>query len=380
LGFGLVITSGDDRAPLQDGLVNRLVEARVEMELSKPTRFALRFEDDLCADEPALGDVPELAANTRIGLFALAGDVLECLVYGPVTEVRSAAVLGGPGSWVEVHGEDRRVEMGRVGVQATYSGRASDAVALILQAYEFEPSTQQTLIQYDTDKNQLTQRATDLAFVEDLARRNNMEFWISYEAARAPLSPSIDLTETANFRTSPRRPQPGDVPQVPSLTAPPDRVLKVNPPRGDCPTVNRFEAKVNHEKPAAARGFAMTSSEDQAVVEQIVKSTEPVDPGKVLPIAGVKREVIPPPTANEQESFLSKEAIVNEQSWFVEVDCSTTLEQAGFLVRPHQIVQVAHAGDRLSGAYQVMKALHVITSSDHFIDPVLRANGLGQPA
>lgn len=380
MGFGLEITSGDDRTPLQDGLMNRLVEVRVEMELSKPTRFALRFDDDLCGDEPVFDDVPELAANRRLGVFTVVGDALECLVYGPVTQMKSAAVLGGPGSWVEVHGEDRRVEMGRVGVQATYAGRASDAVALILRAHEFEPSTQQTLIQYDTDKNQLAQRATDLAFVEDLARRNNMELWISYEATRAPLSGTINLTETANFRTSPLRAQPGDVPQIPALTAPKERVLKVNPPRGDCPTVNRFEAKVNHEKPAAARGFAMTGSEDQAVVEQIVKSTEPVDPGKVVPIEGVKREVIPPPAANEQEAFLAKEAIVNEQSWFVEVDCSTTLDQADFVVRPHQIVQVAHAGDRLSGGYQVMKALHVITSTDHFIDAVLRANGLGQPA
>lgn len=380
MGFGLEITSGDDRTPLQDGLMNRLVEVRVEMELSKPTRFALRFDDDLCGDEPVFDDVPELAANRRLGVFALVGDAVECLVYGPVTQMKSAAVLGGPGSWVEVHGEDRRAEMGRVGVQATYSGRASDAVALILRAHEFEPSTQQTLIQYDTDKNQLAQRATDLAFVEDLARRNNMELWISYQASRAPLAGTIDLTETANFRTSPPRAQPGDVPQIPALTAPPERVLKVNPPRGDCPTVSRFEAKVNHEKPAAARGFAMTGSEDQAVVEQIVKSTEPVDPAKVVPIEGVKREVIPPPAANEQEAFLAKEAIVNEQSWFVEVDCSTTLKQADFVVRPHQVVQVAHAGDRLSGGYQVMKALHVVTSTDHFIDAVLRANGLGQPA
>jgi hypothetical protein len=40
-------------------------------------------------------------------------------------------------------------------------------------------------------------------------------------------------------------------------------------------------------------------------------------------------------------------------------------------------VQVSHAGPRLSGAYQVMKTLHVINAADHLIDFTLRANGLG---
>jgi hypothetical protein len=37
-------------------------------------------------------------------------------------------------------------------------------------------------------------------------------------------------------------------------------------------------------------------------------------------------------------------------------------------------------GPRLSGAYQVKTATHVINAADHFIDFKLRANGLRQEA
>lgn len=386
MGFGLSVTStGKDGVlmPVTHDLEPLLSEARIEMELSKPTRYAIRFDDDLCGDEPVFEQKDEFKAERCLGVFAVVNDELECLVYGPVTEVKSAAVLGGAGSWVEVHGEDRRVEMARVGVTAKYTGKASDAVAKILRAHKFEASTQPTIIQYD-DKNALTQSATDLAFVDDLARRNNMEFWISYKASRVSQDSAVELTETANFRTSPPREQPGPKagipPHPPKLSAPNEHLLKVNPPGDECPTVNRFQAKINYERPTAARGFAMTDKDDQAVVEQIVESAGPPLERTAVPITGVERTAISAPKATDEEAFLAKEALVNERSWFVEVECSSTLEQLDFLVRPHQIVQVANAGPRLSGAYQVMKALHVVTASDHFMDFTLRANGLGQPA
>lgn len=379
MGFGLVLTSGDALEPMADTVTRWLVEARVEIELSKPTRFALRFEDDLCDGGSHMENLPELQPRKLIGLFVRLESGLECLVFGPVTEVKSASMLGGSGSWLEIHGEDRRVEMSRVGVQATYTGKASAAAAQILSAYGFTPETQDTLIEYDAQRTQLSQRGTDLAFLEDIARKNNMEFWLSYETAEAPITGSLTLTQIANLRTSPTRAQPGDVPQLPALTPAPDRLLRVNPPPRECPSVSRFEARIDYEKPTAAKGFAM-SADAAELVEQIVSAAEPVDGERPLQIEGVQREAIAPPAATPEEAFLAKDAMVFEQSWFVEVECTTTLEQARFLPLPHQIVQVSHAGPRLSGAYQVMKALHIINAADHLIDFTLRANGLGAPA
>jgi hypothetical protein len=375
MGFGLVLTSGDFKAPLPDAITQWLVEVRVEMELSKPTRYALRFEDDICDGQPAVEGQDALKPDTNIGVFTSRDGKSECLVYGPVTEVKASTRLGGVGSWVEVHGEDRRREMARVGVQAVYKGKASGNAAAILSAYEFTADTQDTLIEYDEQKNQLTQRGTDLAFLEDVARRNNMELWVSYEVNPQP-NPA-NLKETAHLRTSPPRAQPGDVPHVPVLVADSSCQIKVNPPPDQCPTVNKFDPKIDYEKPTSAKGFALSTEGDKKIVDQLIDKSQPQPVGNPRPVDGVKREAIAPAKATPEEAFLAQDAIVFEQSWFVEVECSATLEQLDFLVLPHLIVDVVNAGDRLSGAYQVMKATHVVTATDHFMDFTLRANGLG---
>ena len=121
----------------------------------------------------------------------------------------------------------------------------------------------------------------------------------------------------------------------------------------------------------------MSGDQQKKVVELLVEPPEPMDASKIRPVPGIKRELAPITMPSPQEAYLAQEAVVFEQSWFVEADCSASLAQLGFVVRPHQIVQVAHAGEALSGPYQVMKATHVITSTDHLVDFTIRANGLG---
>jgi len=378
MSFGVYITTGESLTRLSTEIFNWLVEVRVEMELSKPTRFALRFEDDICDGSFAVSGSKELKQDEKLGLFIIdENDSLDCLVYGPVTEVKSNSQLGGPGSWIEIHGEDRRVEMSRVAVQAKYTGLSSAAAAGILKAYKFKDDVQDTLIEHDGKKKQLSQRGSDLSFLEDIARKNNFEFWISYEVTGSSELGILSLTETANLRTSPDRDQAGSVPQVPVLAAPSSQSLAVNPPRQQCPGVNKFEAKIDYEKPIAAKGNTFDAAGDKAIVDQVVEAPESIDPERPVQVGGVKREAIIPPKVDPEEAFLAKEAIVFEQSWFVEVDASTTFEQAGFAIRPHQLIEFTHLDKRLSGSYQVMKALHVITANDHFTDFTVHANGLG---
>jgi len=380
MGFGLIITAGDNGAPLSKDAMKWIVEARVEMELSKPTRFALRFEDDECDGAPAMAETDELGENVKVGLFAkLASGELECLVYGPVTEVKSSTKLGGAGSWVEFHGSDRRIEMSRVGVNHTYTGHASAAAEGILSAFGFTPKVQQTLIVHDKRDLPLGQNTNDLAFLEEVARKNNMDLWISYAASRASAEAPVTVTETAHFETSPHREQSGGstaAPSPPVLAPAPERSLSVNPGRRDCPKVTRFEAKIDYESPTSAEGFAMTDQGE--VVQEIVDASEPSslkeDP---RPINGVERKAISNDAPTGEQGYLAREAIVIERSWFVEVQSTTTFDLAEFYLRPHQIITFTHAGARLSGAYQVMKTTHVVTASDHFMDFTARANGLG---
>ena len=377
MGFGLAITFGEFFVPLPERLLGWLVEARVEMELSTPCRYALRFEDDICDGRHEVADDLAFEKDTDLGLFVQLPDgSYECLIVGPITKVRGSSVLGGPGSWVEFHGEDRRARMGRVSVQSKHKGKASAVASQILSAYGFTPDVQETLIEHDEQKLPLTQAATDLAFLEDVARRNNMDLWLEY--AVTPRIPTLSLDVTANLKTSPERKQSLGAPlSIPTLSPSADRELRVAPPGDLCANVNKFDTRINYERPASARGFTMSQDEQKKLVSVLVEPPAPLDGSKIIPVPRIKRELAPITKVTSEEAFLAQEAVVFEQSWFVEADCSASLEQLGFVVRPHQVVKISHAGEALSGAYQVMKATHVITSTDHLVDFTGRANGVG---
>jgi hypothetical protein len=161
----------------------------------------------------------------------------------------------------------------------------------------------------------------------------------------------------------------------PVLEAPAGRVLRVNPPRGQCPSVTKFEVDIDYERPTAAQGFAMGETGGQTIIQQIVQAAEPLDPDRPVQVEGVERQAIAPPEVTDEEAFLAQDALVTEQSWFVEVQASASLEQAGFVPLPHRIVQVSHAGPKLSGAYQVTKATFVVSATDGLVDFEMRANG-----
>lgn len=379
MGFGAIITSGESFTVLED-IAEWLVEARVEMELSKPAKFALRFEDDLCEGDPEVANHPALQSNQMIGIFIRVEEDLHCLVFGPITRIRTSSMVGGTGSWMEVHGEDRRVVMGRVGIQATWTGFSSDAARSILDAYGFEKDVEDTTREYRDEQHGLSQRGTDLAFLEDIARRNVFEFWLEYEPSEVPGTGGISCTYTANLKSSP--PQPA-VPGPPILTAADGYVIDVHPPSNECVKVTKFEVRIDFERPNAARGFGQEAESGDEVETPGEEAIDPVTPDwtTLRQIDGVNRQALTPATQTDPaDQQLAERAMLTEAAWFVEVDCSTTLEMIHFCVKPHMIVDVRHAGERLSGAYQVKTATHVINAADHFIDFKLRANGLRQEA
>jgi hypothetical protein len=207
MGFGAIITSEDQNTPLSDDLLKWLVEARVEQELSAPTRFAIRFEDDTCEGSLQVLKAKEIKPNTVMAILAPDGNKLACLVRGRVTQVRFAVMLGVAGSWVEIRGEDRRIEMDRHCVHKAWRGLASDAANTILNDYHFRPDVEATKKLYSDREHTLNQRDTDLAFLERIARENGYEFWIEYgvkDSASTPGAP-IGIDETAKLRASPPR-------------------------------------------------------------------------------------------------------------------------------------------------------------------------------
>ncbi len=381
MGFGATITTGDANQPLRPELAQWLVEARVEQELSKPTRFAVRFEDDICGDQPAVAGAPELRPNTVIAVVAPAGNRRYCRVRGRITQVKCSTRFGGQGSWLEVHGEDRRVEMDRVCVQAAWTGRASDAATQIIAAYGFTPDVEQTSTVYEENGNTLSQRDTDLGFLEKIASENSMQLWIEYEVGGAlnPLDTAISVTETAKLRMSPS-PGANPGPPAPPVLVPSDTpTIRVNV-RGDtCPNVTAFNAEVDNERPNAARGSTV-NARDGAVDDAGGESAQaPIDDGAgLVEIDGVERTICVASPGDSEEQRRRQQAALTEESWFVEATASTTAHMLNGVLAPHEVVSVTGAGAQLSGAYQVKEVTHVVNASDHYMDVKLRSNRLGE--
>jgi hypothetical protein len=381
MGFGATITTGDANQPLEPGLAQWLVEARVEQELSKPTRFAVRFEDDICGDQPAVAGAPELRPNTVLAIIAPAGNGRVCLVRGRITQVRSSTRLGGEGSFVEVLGEDRRVEMDRVCVQATWTGRASDSASRILAAYGFTPDVEATSTVYEENGNPLSQRDTDLGFLEKIASENAMDLWLEYEVGLSlnPLAAAIPVTETAKLRMSPPAGSSPGPPAPPVLVPSDTPTIRVNVRGDDCPNVTAFNAEVDAERPNAARG-ATVNARDGEVDDAGGESAQPPigDGESLVQIDGVERTICVASPGDSEEQRRRQQAALTEASWFVEATLSTTAHMLNGVLTPHQIVSVIGAGAQLSGAYQIKEVTHVVNASDHYMDVKLRTNRLGQ--
>jgi hypothetical protein len=376
VGFGAIITSDDQNTPLSDDLLKWLVETRVEQELSAPTRFAIRFEDDTCEGSLQVLKAKEIKPNTVMAILAPDGNKLACLVRGRVTQVRFAVMLGVAGSWVEIRGEDRRIEMDRDCVHKAWRGLASDAANAILKDYHFTPDVEATKKLYSDREHTLNQRDTDLAFLERIARENGYEFWIEYgvkDSASTPGTP-IGIGETAKLRASPPRnagPAPPILLASPTNTPP----LRVNVPPDQCPNVTSFQVDTDVERAHSADGAAINPCTVRLERTQVLNPQPGLDNGPTLPrINDVTRRLSITTAGGVDELQPKQEAALVEAGWFVEATASTTAHMLGALVKPHDVVPVEGIGVELSGPYQVTAVTHVINAADHFMDITLRSN------
>ena len=339
MGLGAIITSGPENRPLGADLMRWVAEVRVEQDLSRPASYAVRFEEDLCEGQPASLNAKELKPGVTMAIVVEVEDKRYCLVQGPIDKVKSSAVVGGPGSWYEVHGVDRRVEMDRVGVQAAYGGRASEVAAAILSSHGFEAEVTQTTRVYDKRKRSLNQSATDLKFIEQIARENNLEFWITYEIGSGPPGLSlptpgggaapIDIKATAHLAPSPPRPAggiglpalPGPIPLVPTGT----KTLNVHTQGEECANVNSFDLEIDVERATAALVAAVNERDGSVQKSQATDPQPATGPGGRLPdIAGAERRIIVPAAGDPEDGVERGKAAVTRAGWFVKATASTT--------------------------------------------------------
>ena len=386
MSFGATVTSGETNRPLPAELSIWLTEVRVEEEIGKNSKFAIRFEDDICDGTFAVDGRAEIAANQMLAVLVPSGNQSICLVRGRVTKLKTSSQLGGPGSWVEAHGESRLVEMDRETVQASWEGPEADIVRSVLTggSYQFEANIANVQSKTYTAQELLNQRGTDLAFLNKIAGENGVDFWISYETASPdPVSGAYDITETAHFRISPEVPEdePFDIGEFSLL--PGDSELpafRINVPQDQCPNVTAFDVSVDNERPNQASGATV-----DAETGETVETTNTPDPatttdGQTLEaVDGVTRTIVVSGPGDAADQSRRNDAALRTASWFVEATVSTSSHLLrSFVIQPYNIINVEGAGTRYSIPFQVKAVTHVINAADHMMDVKLRSNILGE--
>lgn len=383
MGFGAVITTGEGNQPLDADLACCLTEVRVEQSLDEPTQFAVRFADDIIDGQMRLASDDRLKADTIVTIAVEVDQKLIVLVRGPVTEHRSQMTIGGPGSWFEVHGLDRRDLLDRTCVQAAWTGRASDVARSILATKFDKAEVDDTSRSYETNATTLNQRSTDLAFLRQIALRNNLHFWITYEGSRSPLGGGLEVVETAKLAASPPRPTSSAAAALTSalpLAPTTPLALRVHVPSKDCPNVTAFQVNTDSARPSTYRtGSMQTEDVDPATID-VTDPQPPAGSGPVrLPdIAGVRRELCMAGAGDPLETQTRGEAALTEAGWFVQATASTTKHLLGGVLRPHEVISAIGVGPKLGPAvFRIKQVTHVINAVEHFMDLSLESNGLG---
>nr|AWJ66037.1 hypothetical protein [uncultured bacterium] len=380
-----MIGTGAESEPLSEDLQAFISEIRVEEDLSKPTRYAIRFEENICEGDFTVSRSPALRFGETLAVIVKEkpeDQRLVCLVRGPITKVKTSAVTVGEGTFYEVHGEDERVLLAREGVQLEEQGYASDVLDGLLSFADLpdtlEIDVEETTIEYDEDFK-LTHNGSLLEFAEKTARDNIKEFWIEYD----PVEDGMPVAGHVRVKSSPGLPETSGPapfpPPIPLLSAESGKSLLVSAASGDCPGANVLSFDLDIEVEHASRVFFNILDDNGEIVAQEVTDEQPPldDSGQRLDEAGgAQRSEARRVQGNPLEEALRAQAEAIEAGWYVKASASTALFTLKFLPRPHQVVSVEGIGEQYTGAFQIYEAIHVLNGAGVLSDIKLRRNSL----
>jgi phage protein D len=348
VGLGVAIAVGG----VTDAELGAATLVEVHERAGAPTTFRLRFEADI-----GQGDLPQLVDPRRgpgsvLSVLLPLGGVTHCLVKGPVHGQRVHLEHGGDGSYFEVKGADRSSEMDREARSEVWDGVVdSDVVSTIATRYGFQADVEATPATRAEAKHTLVQRASDLRFVQRLARRNGSLFWISADGAGV---------ETAHFRRPP-------------LGGSPSATLEIN--RAN-PGVNALDLRWDVERPTSfeARQLELESKGDidGSVSQSPLTALAAKDLAAIT--ADTRSALLDLPADEAGDLRARSEGALIDASWFVRATCEARLDAVGALVRAHSVVELKGAGSRHSGRYFVASVRHTIDATQHRMELELTRN------
>jgi hypothetical protein len=369
-------------------LTAEAIEITVTQTIEGPTTFSIRFATDVCDGDVAFMDderVKPSGADTLLSVIIVIDGRSFCIAHGIATRRQGSFVEGGPGSWLEITGTDRRAQMDREHNVDVHTGKASERVEQILKRYHFSTDIAETTIEYSEDTHTLVQHETDLAFVTALAGQNDMHFWIDFEVdsggAVAPGGFSVSaattaVTEIARFKPSPPRAEDAAPFSIPVILAPNDApTIKLNSGDG-CSNVAAFAFDADAEAPnqtgLITRVDFDSANEDTTDIPSA--TTEPLGDEQSNAKARSRRVVT---AGSVEEARIVNRAALNDASWSVSATVETSAHALRGLVKAHDLIKLEGGGKVIQGDYFVKSVTHNINPADHKLSLQLLRNALG---
>ncbi len=355
MGIGVVIKVGgtDD-----EELTGSAALAEVHERMGEPTTYKIEFAVDAneAQELPLLSD-GRLGPNADLAVCVPLEMDEHVLVRGPVHGQRIRLKHGVSGSWVEVVGSDKCIEMDRETKARVWdSVTTSDVVRSIAGEYGLQADVEDTKEQHIEAKHPLVQRDTDLRFVRRLARRYGFLFWITTDARGK---------HTAHFRR-------------PKLDGEPSATLKINQ---EPPTIGSLDISWDVERPTSALATQLRLEDKQDIAGDVAKSPlKALGKRDFAAIAGGTRNLqLVAPVDDADDLTARAEGALIEAGWFVRASCETYLHALKKLIRAHSVVEVQGAGALHSGKYFVSGVRHVVDSTSHVMELELCRNAWGTP-
>lgn len=338
--------------------------------MGQPTRFELQIPANVKnGDYPAFLDA-RFDPGQAISIFVDDQKLgLSVLCSGEVDGQSISVVDGGEGSAMTVLGGDVTIAMDREVKVTQWSAplMTDGAIAMaICGMYAIICVPEQTSMTRTALGHPLVQRKTDLAFIQQLARRNGYAFWVrSMAAAVGP------VVHTAYF-------------QKLSFADGMLAELRCNAKPGLMDKTPNTIDRLDLSFAATAPTEVQSSGVDIAGVSDFTADTQ-IDEGQALGTTSVAQIGAGPrvhrmtATGDSAGDLTPKgDAILASSQFFLEARTSTTAQRLGAVIRAHDTVRVMGAGSRHSGRYYVAGVTHRINEVSHTMDLHLIRNAWGE--
>jgi phage protein D len=287
----------------------------------------------------------------------------QCIFDGYVLSHKLHLQTGVVSSQLQVFGQDASWMMNLEEKAVEWSDVTdADVASSIFGDYGITPAddnSDEDSPSHTEDGHTLMQRATDIQFLRNLARRNG-------KICR------VACTDTPGERTG--------YFDKPSLDGDPVATLILNDPTGAW-TVNTLDFEWDVTRPTQVKAQqALFNDTDPAVGDSSDSGLAPLDQQSLSSFSGQDMTVmLAAPVDDAQELTLRANALLREAGWFVRCEGEADVSRLNEVLRAGTVVQLNTVGSLYSGKYYVWSVRHTITADYHRMKFVLVRNAMGPP-